>query len=129
VVILDADTLPHVKSAETPLQAFEDILIHESTVAMARRRMITDRERPAKRPVTNPASGAALPAKRVSLFLLFLQEIISGRSRLPRRNPGVPAGSPPTEQRDNGGTAAHPGASGPIVDINAKILGTTRDRK
>src|SRR6266851_1822687 len=101
VVILDADALPRMKSAETPLQAFENILIHGSTGAMARRRIITDRDRSAKRPLTNPASAAALPVARASLLLLFLQEFISVRSLLPRRNPGVPAGSPTTEQRDN----------------------------
>jgi hypothetical protein len=34
-----------------------------------------------------------------SLFSLFLQEIISQRHALPRRNPGVPAPWPGKEQR------------------------------
>jgi hypothetical protein len=33
------------------------------------------------------------------LFLLFLQEIISGRCHFRRRNPGVPATRPSKEQR------------------------------
>src|SRR5207244_1239482 len=35
VVFLDADTLPRVKPAEALLQMFDDVLVHESTSAIA----------------------------------------------------------------------------------------------
>jgi hypothetical protein len=38
-------------------------------------------------------------SRALPLFLLFLQEIISGRHRLRRRNPGVPAAWRGNEQR------------------------------
>jgi hypothetical protein len=43
-----------------------------------------------RRPVLDPV---------LTLFLLFLQEIISGRDRLCRRNPGVPSLRLSQEQR------------------------------
>src|SRR6266404_5454734 len=36
VVVLDADTLPRMKPAEALLQMFDDVLVHESTSAIAK---------------------------------------------------------------------------------------------
>jgi hypothetical protein len=44
---------------------------------------------------------AALSRTGAPLFSLFLQEFISGRHRLPRRNPGVSALRQSKEQRRN----------------------------
>jgi hypothetical protein len=55
--------------------------------------------------VARPARPRGVDCRRsllhptLPLFLLFLQEIISGRHRLRRRNPGVPAARPSEEQR------------------------------
>jgi hypothetical protein len=46
-----------------------------------------------------PATGGSPALPLFLLFLLFLQEIISERYRLPRRNPGIPAVRPSKEQR------------------------------
>jgi hypothetical protein len=59
MIILDADTLPRMKSAKTPLQMFDDILVHKSIDAMAKRRIIVDRSAPAKPSFANPVAGAA----------------------------------------------------------------------
>jgi len=59
VVVLDADTLPRMKSAEAPLQMFDDVLVHESAGTTAKRRVIADRSAPAKASFANPTAGAA----------------------------------------------------------------------
>jgi hypothetical protein len=53
--------------------------------------------------------GVALTTlERVSLFLLFLQEIISGGWLFRRRNPGISATDRAKEQRDSNLFPAHP---------------------
>jgi len=49
--------------------------------------------------VTSIRPAAAFFEPAFPLFLLFLQEIISGRHRLCRRNPGIPAAQLSKEQR------------------------------
>jgi len=60
VVILYADTLPRMKSAEAPLQIFDDVLVHKTIGAVAKRRIVTDWPAAAKPLLANPAAGATV---------------------------------------------------------------------